>query len=129
MEAVFNASAPGALLTDDDDGSAAKLDRLARHHTRIERAFFRSLREFKAMQTDAALSLTLPAYFMKIAPPLASRSQIAKRTQFLAINERVLEADDYQSAEDLEAGALGRVLHQHAPAAAAQSTVSSMSAH
>ncbi|HEV8041490.1 MAG TPA: hypothetical protein VGP62_21625, partial [Bryobacteraceae bacterium] len=70
MEAELHTSAPGALLTDDDDGSTAKLDRLARHHTRIERAFFRSLRELKALQTDAALSLTLPAYFMKIAPPL-----------------------------------------------------------
>jgi hypothetical protein len=127
MEAELTASAPDALLT--DDGSAAKLDRLARHHTRLERAFFRSLRELKALQTDAALSLTLPAYFMTIAPPLASRSQIAKRTQFLAINERVLEADDYQSAEDLEDGALGRVLRQHAGAAAAEPTEVSMSAH
>ena len=127
MEAELTASAPDALLT--DDGSAAKFDRLARHHTRIERAFFRSLRELKALQTDAALSLTLPAYFMTIAPPLASRSQIAKRTQFLATNERVLEADDYQSAEDLEDGALGRVLRQHTSAAAAEPTEVSVSAH
>ena len=120
MEAEHNASLPGALLADDDDGSAAKVDRLARHHTRIERAFFRSLRELKALPTDAALSLT---------PPLASRSQIAKRTQFLAINERVLEADDYQSAEDLEDGALCRVLRQHASAAVAEPVEHSMSAH
>jgi hypothetical protein len=66
---------------------------------------------------------------MKIAPPLASRTQIAKRTQFLAINDRVLEADDYQSAQDLEEGALGRVLYQHARAAAAEPTELSMSAH
>ena len=111
MEAELNASAPDAFLT--DDASAAKFDRLARHHTRIQRSFFRSLRELKALQTDAALSLTLPSYFMKLAPPLASRSQIAKRTQFLAINDRVLEADDYQSAEMLEACALSRVLHRH----------------
>ena len=125
MEAELNASAPDALLTGDPplnaDGPAAKFDRLARHHTRIERAFFRCLRELKALQTDAALSLTLPPYFMKIAPPLASRSQIAKRTQFLATNDRVLEADDYLSAQDLEEGALGRVLHQHTRAAAAES--------
>jgi hypothetical protein len=132
MEAELNASAPDALLTDaplTDDGPAAKLDRLARHHTRIERTFFRSLRELKALQTDAALSLTLPPHFMTIAPPLASRAQIAKRTQFLAINDRVLEADDYNSAQDLEEGALGRVLHQHARAAAAQPTELSVSAH
>jgi hypothetical protein len=112
LEAELDASAPDA-----------QLDRLARHHTRIERAFYRSLRELKALQTDAALSLTLPSYFIAIAPPLASRTQIAKRTQFLAINDRVLEADDYLSAEELEAGALGRVLHQHA------SSELSMSAH
>jgi hypothetical protein len=102
MEAQLNASAPDA-----------QIDRLARHHIRLERAFFRALRELKALQTDAALTLTLPSYFMKIAPPLASRAQIAKRTQFLATNDRVLEADDYQSAEDLEDGALCRVLRQH----------------
>jgi hypothetical protein len=66
---------------------------------------------------------------MTIAPPLASRTQIAKRTQFLAINDRVLEADDYLSAQDLEEGALGRVLHQHARAAAAEPTEAFMSAH
>ena len=117
MEAELNAFAPGAPLPDD-----AKLDRLARHHSRIERAFFRSLRELKALQTDAAVSLTLPSYFMTIAPPLASRTQIAKRTQFLAINDRVLEADDYLSAQDLEEGALGRVLRHHTRAAAAEPT-------
>jgi hypothetical protein len=126
MEAELNASAPDALLT--DDGPAPKLDRLARHHTRIERTFFRSLRELKALQTDAALSLTLPSYFMTIAPPLASRTQIAKRTQFLAINDRVLGADDYLSAQDLEEGALGRVLHQQARATA-EPTELSMSAN
>jgi hypothetical protein len=132
MEAELNASAPDALLADappTNDGPAAKLDRLARHHTRLERAFFRSLRELKALQTDAALSLTLPSYFMTIAPPLASRTQIAKRTQFLATNDRVLEADDYLSAQDLEEGALGRVLHQQARAAAAEPTEAFMSAH
>jgi hypothetical protein len=128
MEAELNTSAPDALLS-DDDASAAKFDRLARHHTRIERAFFRSLRELKALQTDAALSLTLPPYFMKIAPPLASRAQIAKRTQFLATNDRVLEAEDYQSAWDLEDGALGRVLYHHTHDAAAEPAEVVTSAH
>jgi len=126
LEAELNASAPDALV--NDDAPTAKLDRLARHHTRIERAFFRSLRELKALQTDAALSLTLPPSFMKIAPPLASRSQIAKRTQFLATNDRALGADDYQSAEDLEDGALSRVLREHARVAA-EPPEHSMSAH
>ena len=111
MQAELDASAPNGLLTDDNH--AAKLDRLARYHTRLERTFYRSLRELKALQTDAALTLTLPSYFMQLSPPLASRAQIAKRTQFLAVNDRVLEADDYLSAEELEAGALGRVLREH----------------
>jgi hypothetical protein len=127
MEAELDAFAPDSFLS--DDASTAKFDRLARHHTRIERAFFRCLRELKALQTDAALSLTLPSYFMTIAPPLASRAHIAKRTQFLAINDRVLEADDYQSAWDLEGGALGRVLYHHDRAAAAEPTVLTKSAH
>ena len=127
MEAELNAFAPDALLA--DDGPAAKFDRLARHHTRIERAFFRSLRELKALQTDAALSLTLPPYFMTIAPPLASCAQIAKRTQFLATNDRILEADDYLSAWDLEEGAVGRVLSRRDRAAAAEPAEVVMSAH
>jgi hypothetical protein len=127
METELDASAPGALLT-DDNASAAKFDRLARHHTRIDRAFFRSLRELKALQTEAALSLTLPPDFMTKAPPLASRAQIAKRTQFLAVNDRILEADDYQSAWDLEDGALGRVLYHHTRAAAAEPAEVVMSA-
>jgi hypothetical protein len=94
---------------------ASQLDGLARHHTRIERAFYRSLRELKALQTDAALTMTLPPYFMNIAPPLASRAQIAKRTQFLATKDHVLEADEYFSGQDLEEGALGRVLRYHIP--------------
>ena len=99
---------------------ASQLDeqiRLARHHTRIERAFYRSLRELKALQTDAALTLTLPPDFMKMAPPLASRAQIAKRTQFLATQDRVLEADEYFSGQDLEEAALDRVLRYHIPTA------------
>jgi len=77
-----------------------RLDRLARHHPRIEQAFFRS-----------------------------SRPQIAKRTQCLALNERVLEADDYRSAEDLEDGALCRVLRQHDRATAAEPPDLAVSAH
>jgi hypothetical protein len=112
------------VRTMETDLEASELDRLARHHTRIERAFYRSLRELKALQTDAALTMTLPPDFMKIAPPLASRSQIAKRTQFLATKDHVLEADEYFSGQDLEEGALGRVLRYHIP----EQTASTMGA-
>jgi hypothetical protein len=67
-----------ALLADDE--LQKKLDRLARHHTRIERSFHRALKELKALHTDAALIPTLPAKLVENAAPLASLQEIAKRT-------------------------------------------------
>jgi hypothetical protein len=84
MEAKLTTSAGGYLDILDHPELAAKLDRLARHQTRIERSFHRSLHELKSLQTDAALAPTLPPDFMRTAPPLASKTQIAKRTQALA---------------------------------------------
>jgi hypothetical protein len=60
-----------------------QLDRLARHHTRIERTFHRSLKELKALQTNAVMHKSLPAPLRNNVPPLASASEIAKRTQCL----------------------------------------------
>jgi hypothetical protein len=60
-----------------------ELDRLARHHTRIERSFHRSLKELKALQTNAVLHASLAAPFRKNTPPLTSANEIAKRTQYL----------------------------------------------
>ena len=60
MEAELTASAQTYLDILDNPDLTAKLDRLARHQTRIERTFHRSLRELKSLQTDAALALTLP---------------------------------------------------------------------
>jgi hypothetical protein len=65
----------------DNDDLQAKLDRLARHHTRIERTFHRSLKELKALQTDAAIRLMIPRHVRKTASPLASANEIAKRTK------------------------------------------------
>jgi hypothetical protein len=80
-----------------------KLDRLARHKTRIERSFHRSLRELKALQTDAALTL-----------PLAARVQIAKRTQALALGDRKNGVEDFWSGADAEAAAVLSALENHA---------------
>jgi hypothetical protein len=96
-----------------DDELAVKLDRLARYHARFEWYFYRALRDLKALQTDAALTRTLPAYFMQTSPPLASRTQIAKRTQILAHNDRILGADEYFTGAEAEAAALYRVLKDH----------------
>jgi|SRR5437016_8979723 len=122
METELTAAAPSFSDFLADEDLAAKLDRLARHHTRLERTFYRSLRELKALQTDAALTLTLPAYFMGIAPPLASRTHIAKRTQVLAFDDRIFGADEYFSGEEAEASALGRVLREHEKASGATAT-------
>ncbi len=67
------------LLNDDD--LQAKLDRLARHKSRIERTFHRSLKELKALQTNAALQPMIPQHIRESAPPLACTIKIAKRTQ------------------------------------------------
>jgi hypothetical protein len=64
-------------------GLQDQLDRLARHHTRIERTFHRSLKELKAMQTNAVMHKSLSAPLRKNVPPLATASEIAKRTQNL----------------------------------------------
>ena len=77
MEAELNASAPDALLIDDPflnaDGPAAKLDRLARHHTRIERAFFRCLREPRSASDGRRAQPYTPSLFHEdsSAPRLA----------------------------------------------------------
>jgi hypothetical protein len=67
------------LLADDDLQS--KLDRLARHQSRIERTFHRSLKELKALQTNAAIQPLISCDIREAAPPLASAIEIAKRTQ------------------------------------------------
>ncbi len=58
-----------------------KLDRLARHKSRIERTFHRSLKELKALQTSGAIRRLTLCDIAETVPPLASPSEIAKRTQ------------------------------------------------
>jgi hypothetical protein len=60
-----------------------KLDRLARHKTRIERTFHRCLKELKALQTNAFIQISLPRSIRENILPLASANEIAKRTQYL----------------------------------------------
>jgi hypothetical protein len=114
MEAELTASAKSYLDILDNPELTAKLDRLARHQTRIERSFHRSLRELKSLQTDAALAPTLPPAFMQRVQPLASKTHIAKRTQALAIADRQNGIDEeYWSGADAEAAALRSVLENH----------------
>jgi len=69
-----------ALGSTDDEEVQKKLDRLSRHKCRIERTFHRSLKELKALQTNAAIEATLPRYVREQVPPLSNLNEIAKRT-------------------------------------------------
>jgi hypothetical protein len=106
MEAEITAQAASYADILNNPDLTAKLDRLARHNTRIERTFHRALREIKALQTDAALTPTLPAPMLERSLPLASRTQIAKRTQALALGDRKNGVEEFWSGADAEAAAV-----------------------
>jgi len=67
----------------NDDEIQRKLDRLARHESRIERTFHRTLKELKALQTNAALQAMITRRVRDSGPALASAIEISKRTQAL----------------------------------------------
>src|SRR5258708_29015241 len=58
-----------------------ELDRLVRYKTCIERTFHRSLKELKALQTNGFIAATLPEIIRPHVPPLATATQLTKRTQ------------------------------------------------
>jgi len=58
-----------------DDELQKKLDRLARHKTRIERTFHRSLKELKALQTNAVILATLPPEVRRHVPALSNAAR------------------------------------------------------
>jgi hypothetical protein len=73
------------------------LDRLVRYKTCIERTFHRSLKELKALQTNAAIQKTLPVQ----VSPLTNAIEISKRTQPPAANHRPPTTNlSYQSPQD-----------------------------
>jgi hypothetical protein len=114
MEATLTDSAQSYLDILNNPELTAQLDRLARHQTRLERSFHRSLRELKYLQTDAALAPTLPPNFMQRVQPLASKTQIAKRTQALAIADRQNAVEEeYWSGADAEVAALRSALENY----------------
>ena len=114
METELTASAKTYLDILDNPDLTAKLDRLARHQTRIERTFHLSLRELKLLQTDAALAPTLPPEFMRRAQPLASKKQLAKRTQALPTADRLNgPEEEYWSGADAEVAALRSALENY----------------
>jgi hypothetical protein len=81
METALCAGAATYLDLLNDDEIQTKLGRLARHKSRIERTFHRSLKELKALQTNQAVGALMPRDILETAPPLASTIEIAKQTQ------------------------------------------------
>jgi hypothetical protein len=81
METELCAGADSYTALLDDEALQKKLDRLSRHHTRIERTFHRSLKELKALQTSRAQTEALSAAEQLDRPPLAAFKPISKRTQ------------------------------------------------
>src|SRR5216684_7987007 len=57
------------------------LDRQVRYKTCIERTFHRSLKELKALQTNAVIQATLPLSVRQKILPLSKATEISKRTQ------------------------------------------------
>ena len=90
METELCAAAQSFTELLNDDQLQKKLDRLARHHTRIERCFHRCLKELKTLQTNAVIQSSLPAPLRKNVPPLSSANEIAKRTQYLEAHDPIV---------------------------------------
>ena len=90
VAAAWNLRRVRLLEADPRNQDSAELDRLARHHTRIERSFHRCLKELKALQTNAVIHASLPAPLRKNAPALASANEIAKRTQHLERHDPIV---------------------------------------
>ena len=110
LEAELTAPVENLLELTDSPVLTAKLDRLGRHKTRIERTFHRSLRELKALQTDALLAATLPPQLARKNQPLASQREITKRTQHLAERTTKTGGDKRFSPTTEEFYAVGRAL-------------------
>jgi hypothetical protein len=70
-----------------------QFDRLARHHSRFERTFHRSLNALKALQTDDAIRATLPIRVGAKTPILANPLIIAKRSHERDQQHRQRNAD------------------------------------
>src|SRR5438132_1497811 len=74
------------------------LDRLVRYKTCIERTFHRSLKELKALQTNAVIQATLPFAVRQNLLPLSNATEISKRTQHP--NQRVANGVTNSGADD-----------------------------
>src|SRR5258708_22634932 len=85
------------------------LDRLVRYKTCIERTFHRSLKELKALQTNAVIQAILPDSVRQHAGPLSSATEISKRTQH---SDQRHERQSKQLANGVSAIEISKRTHQ-----------------
>ena len=83
-----------------DPSQAPTLDRYARYQARFDHAFTRALRELKALQTERAQRDAVCPAAERVLPPLASTTELAKRTQdpaaCLEFNDLLLALGEHQ---------------------------------
>jgi hypothetical protein len=95
-EASLLMEGPEALV---DEATAETLDRLQRYGAAADRAFYRALKELRALQTECTLRGTIRDEIAALIPTLAtlpavSKQQAANRRATTAVEEQDLKALD-----------------------------------
>ena len=94
-----------------DHALEAKVNTLARHQARHERAFHRALRELKALKTQRVVAAVITEASGRSVPLLADAGQIAKQTQKLCVEE--MWADLYELNQRREDAFLAQMTARH----------------
>jgi hypothetical protein len=78
LEADLAVNGPDPLI---DESAARSVDRLSLYAARAERAYYRAIRELRALQTNRVLiALELPSNVRALVPPLVCIDKLTKRT-------------------------------------------------
>jgi hypothetical protein len=83
-----------------------QFDHLARHRTRVERTFHRSLKELKALETNAVMHKSLSAPLARMP---RSATEIAKRTQCFGARQKMTHVCSRELTRHAQDRRLGRV--------------------
>jgi hypothetical protein len=85
-----------------DPGNNTLLDRLSRHQSRAQRAYYRALRELRVLQTNRALrAVKLPEAAAAEVPTMAGIGDLTKQSQSDVETEavkRALDLIDYEGS-------------------------------
>ena len=71
-----------------DESKRAEVERLARYHSRIERSYYRALRELRIAQTNRGLRDAYDPNYEESMPELADVSQVTKQSQRESVQEK-----------------------------------------